>query len=78
MRSSRRSRRSSSLSLCGALRIPSRVLVGLPPRVLVPMRDALFQEQSSTSGFRGCASKHQPTTTSGLVVIKYAGTCKGV
>ena len=41
-------------------------------------RDSRSGDQCSTSGFRGCASKHQPTTTSGLVVIKYAGTCKGV
>ena len=41
-------------------------------------RDSRSGDQCSTSGFRGCASKHQPTTTSVLVVIKYAGNCKGV
>ena len=41
-------------------------------------RDSRSEGQCSTNGFRGCAIKHQHTTTSNLDVIKYAGTCKGV
>ena len=57
------------------LDLPSKINEG---NISLFADDTMVWTMCSTSGFRGCASKHQPTTTSGLVVIKYAGTCKGV